>query len=51
MVLGVEGYSLVRPICEYQNYDAYLMSIWKFCERSAARLAVGDDPRTGFIAK
>jgi hypothetical protein len=25
---------------------AYLISIWKFCDRSAARLVVGDDPRT-----
>jgi hypothetical protein len=29
----------------------YLMSMWKFCERSAAKLAVGEDPRTGLIAK
>ena len=29
----------------------YLWSMWKFWDRSAARLAVGDEPRTGFRVK
>lgn len=34
------------------NYPATnLISMWKFCERSAAKLAVGEDPRTGFMVK
>lgn len=29
------------------SHEPYLLSMFMFCERSAARLAVGDDPRTG----
>ena len=29
------------------GYCGLLLSIFMFCERSAARLAVGDEPRTG----
>jgi hypothetical protein len=28
-----------------------LISMWKFWERSAAKLAVGEEPRTGFMVK
>jgi hypothetical protein len=36
---------------DHEFKAAYLISMWKFWERSAARLVVGDDPRTGFMVK
>jgi hypothetical protein len=30
---------------------SYLISMWKFCERSAAKVVVGDEPRRVFKEK
>lgn len=38
-----------HAICE--ECASYLLSMWKLASRSAVRLAVGDDPRTGFNVK
>jgi hypothetical protein len=38
-------------VWETVKISPYLLSMWKFCDKSAARLAVGEDPRTGFKAK
>jgi hypothetical protein len=48
-VLVVADWREVRDVCRVELNLPYLISMWKFCERSAARLAVGEDPRTGFI--
>jgi hypothetical protein len=45
-VLEAEGWDRVSIDGEAHSKEAYLISMWKFSERSAARLAVGEEPRT-----
>jgi len=55
---GVGICGLARPLANLRpgvwngmQLLGYLWSMWKLQDRSAARLAVGDEPRGGFMEK